>query len=213
MTPRAALERGIGEMALALPPRAGEQLLEYLELVAKWNQTYNLTSIRDPLRMVTHHLLDSLAVLPHLPMAEGASLADVGSGAGLPGVAIAIGRPGWSVTLNDSSEKKAAFLRQVTIELKLRNVSVHAGRVEAWRPQAPFAIVISRAFAELQRFIVSCRHLLASSGLLAAMKGAYPHLELAHLPADCECGKVIPIRVPLLQGERHLVLCRVTRST
>lgn len=210
MTPRAALERGVAELALALPEHACDQLMKYLDLLAKWNRTYNLTAIRDPLKMVTHHLLDSLAVIPHLPMGEGAALADAGSGAGLPGMAIAIARPRWCVTLNDASEKKAAFLRQAAIELGLDNVGVHHGRVEAWRPQHPFAVVISRAFTELARFIATCRHLVDKAGTLAAMKGAFPAKELASVPPDCDCSRSVSLKVPFLDAERHLVLCRVS---
>ena len=209
MTPRAALERGLAELTLALPPIACERLLGYAELLAKWNRTYNLTAIRDPLKTVSYHLLDSLAVIPYLPMRDGGALADAGSGSGLPGVVIAIARPGWRVTLNDASEKKTAFLRQAAIELQLENVAVHAGRVETWRPDSKFGVVISRAFAELARFISSCRHLVAPASALAAMKGSYPVDELARLPEGCDCGDVIPLAVPFLRAERHLVLCRV----
>jgi len=209
MTPRFALERGIADLALAVPRLACERLLQYLELLGKWNRTYNLTAISDPLQAVTHHLLDSLAVVPHLPMSDGAALADAGSGPGMPGLALAIARPAWRVTLNDASEKKAAFLRQAAIELQLENVTVHAGRVEDWRPASGFAVVISRAFSELARFVECCRHLVAPSGTLAAMKGAYPREELARLPAGCDCGEVIPLTVPFLSAERHLVLCRI----
>lgn len=208
MTPRSALERGIAELALAVPQLACERLLRYVELLGKWNRTYNLTAISDPLQTVTHHLLDSLAVVPHLPMAEGAALADAGSGPGMPGIALAIARPAWRITLNDASEKKVAFLRQAAFELQLENVSVHSGRVEDWRPRTGFAVVISRAFSELARFVECCRHLIAPSGALAAMKGAYPQKELAHLPPGCDCGEVIPLTVPFLNAERHLVLCR-----
>jgi 16S rRNA (guanine527-N7)-methyltransferase len=208
MTPRSLLERGLEQLALGMPSRACEKLLSYVELIAKWNRTYNLTAIREPSRMVTHHLLDSLAILPHLPMRGADRLADAGSGAGLPGVPLAIARPDWQVTLNEASEKKAAFLRQAAIELKLENVAVHCARVEAWRPECAFAVVVSRAFAEIARFFDSCRHLLGPSGSLAAMKGAYPAEELAHLPAGCECNRVIPIAVPYLPAQRHLVLCR-----
>jgi 16S rRNA (guanine527-N7)-methyltransferase len=158
--------------------------------------------------MVSHHLLDSLAVLPYLPMSDGAALADVGSGAGLPGLPLAIARPEWRVTVNDSSEKKAAFLRQAAIELGLRNVEVHAGRAELWRPAVLFRVVISRAFAELAQFIATCRHLVTPGGTLAAMKGVYPRDELAKVPAGCDCGQVIALAVPLVDAERHLVLCR-----
>ncbi len=210
MTPRAALDHGLGELALDLPAGATERLLEYTQLLAKWNRTYNLTAVREPLEMVSHHLLDSLAVIRHLPMAEGTTLADVGSGAGLPGVPLAIARPAWRVTVNDASEKKAAFLRQAVIELDLGNVEVHEGRLEAWRPAARFAVVISRALAELAGFIASCRHLVAPGGLLAAMKGVYPRAELEKVPAGCDCSRVIALKVPLLEAERHLVLCRMS---
>ena len=205
MTPGAALDRGLGELRLELSPAARERLLDYVALLVKWNRTYNLTAIRDPLAMVTHHLLDSLSVLPHLQgylprLPARARLADAGSGAGLPGVPIAIARPGWQITLAESSQKKAAFLRQAAIELALANVEVHEGRVEAWRPQPLFDLVISRAFAALADFIDACRHLVVPGGTLAAMKGERPK----DLQKDCS---VIPLHVPLLDAQRHLVLC------
>jgi 16S rRNA (guanine527-N7)-methyltransferase len=210
MTPQTALDQGLGELALTLPVDAREQLLRYVALLAKWSRTYNLTAIRNPLEMVSQHLLDSLAVIPYLPMPSGdAVLADVGSGAGLPGIPLAIARPAWRVTLNDASQKKCAFLRQATIELALRNVEVQEGRVEAWLPARRFEVVISRAFAELASFVSACRHLVARGGALAAMKGTYPGEELGHLPACCRCDQAFPLRVPLLDAERHLVLCRV----
>jgi 16S rRNA (guanine527-N7)-methyltransferase len=201
MTPRAALDLGLAELRLTLPDAACAQLMAYLKLLAKWNRTYNLTAIDDPLRMVSHHLLDSLVVLPHLPMTgQAATLADVGSGAGLPGIPLAAARPEWSVTLAEASEKKTAFLRQAVLELGLRNVEVHHGRVEQWQPAQRFAVVISRAFAELTRFVNSCRHLVQPGGVLAAMKGAAP----ADLAGDCQ---LIPLHVPQLNAQRHLVLC------
>ena len=208
MTPRAALQRGLGELALALPPGAIEQLLAYLELLAKWNKTYNLTAIRDPLQAVSLHLLDSLTVLRELSDRRGA-LADVGSGGGLPGIPLAIAEPARRVTLNDANEKKGAFLRQAVIELGLRNTDVHVGRAEQWRPAQGFAVVISRGFASVVDFLNACRHLAAPGGVLAAMKGAYPQAELAQVPADCDCADVRRLRVPLLEAERHLVMCRV----
>ena len=210
MTPQTALDQGLGELALTLPVDAREQLLRYVALLAKWSRTYNLTAIRNPLEMVSQHLLDSLAVIPYLPMPSGdAVLADVGSGAGLPGIPLAIARPAWRVTLNDASQKKCTFLRQATIELALRNVEVQEGRVEAWLPARRFEVVISRAFAELASFVSACRHLVARGGALAAMKGTYPGEELGRLPACCRCDQAFPLRVPLLDAERHLVLCRV----
>jgi 16S rRNA (guanine527-N7)-methyltransferase len=201
MTPGTALERGLGEMALALPAGTRERLLDYVALLVKWNRTYNLTAIRDPLAMVAHHLLDSLAVLPHLPLgAERGRLADAGSGAGLPGIPIAIVQPGWRIALAESSQKKCAFLRQAAIELHLANVEVHEGRVQAWRPEPLFDVVISRAFAALSEFINACRHLVAPGGVLAAMQGAAP----AALDPKCS---LIRLHVPLLKAQRHLVLC------
>lgn len=200
MTPPAALDRGLRELSLALPAGGRERLLDYMALLVKWNRTYNLTAIRDPLAMVAHHLLDSLAVLPHLPLAAQGRLADAGSGGGLPGIPLAIARPGWRVALAEANQKKAAFLRQASIELKLANVEVHEGRVETWRPQPLFDAVISRAFAALEDFLAACRHLVAPGGVLAAMSGKAP----AALDANCS---LIELRVPLLDAQRHLVLC------
>ena len=206
MTPQTALERGLETLGLARPASGCEQLLQYTALLAKWNRTYNLTAVRDPLAMVSHHLLDSLAVLPHLAFAPAhARVADVGSGGGLPGIPLAIARPDWQVALVESNDKKASFLQQAKIELTLRNVEIHAGRAEAWQPAARFAVVISRAFAELADFIAACKHLVAPGGVIAAMKGKYPDDEVARV-TGYRC-KVIALSVPSLEGERHLVLC------
>jgi 16S rRNA (guanine527-N7)-methyltransferase len=205
MSPRSALRSGLEALKLPLAETAQEKLLAYLELLGKWNKTYNLTAIRDPEKMVSHHLLDSLAVLPHLP---GGALADVGSGGGLPGIPIAIAEPQRAVTVNDANHKKAAFLQQAIIELRLANAQVHVSRVQAWRPAQKFACVIARGFAELADFIAACRHLLAPGGVLAAMKGVYPAEELARVPAGADCRDVRRLAVPLLDAERHLVLCR-----
>jgi 16S rRNA (guanine527-N7)-methyltransferase len=201
MTPALALERGLAELSLDLPSGGKEKLLAYVELLGKWNRIYNLTAIRDPLEMVTHHILDSLSVLPHLPLGGAAAIADVGSGGGLPGIPLAIARPAWRVSLNDAVEKKAAFLTQAKIELALANVHVHDGRAERWQPDRPFELVISRAFAELRDFVNVCTHLVAKGGWLAAMKGARPAEE-----RGCQ---VVPLRVPFLEAQRHLVLCKV----
>ena len=209
-TPRAALARGLGELRLAIPEAAEEKLLAYRQLLEKWNRTYNLTAIRDPIEMVTHHLLDSLAAIPHLPGREPARVADVGSGSGAPGIPIAIARPAWFVALNDASEKKAAFLRQAAIELKLENVAVQEGRVEAWRPAERFAIVISRAFSDVGKFIRACQHLLADGGELVSMKGVHPQAELDRAPAGWT-HRVVALTVPMLGAERHLVFSRPGR--
>jgi 16S rRNA (guanine527-N7)-methyltransferase len=198
MTPQDSLHRGVAELGLELQQGAEALLMRYVALLEKWNRTYNLTAIREPAEVVSHHLLDSLAVVPHLPVPAEGALADVGAGAGLPGIPIALARPQWRVTVNDSSEKKLAFLRQAAIELELSNVAVHAGRAEQWTPQPKFALVISRAFARLDEFRSRCAHLVAPGGVLAAMTGAAPQA------AGC---RVIALQVPLLDAQRHLVLC------
>lgn len=206
MTPATALERGSETMGLALSAGVREQLLNYIELLAKWNRTYNLTAVREPLAMVGYHLLDSLAVLPHLELApRGARIADVGSGGGLPGIPLALARPEWHLALVDSNEKKAAFLQQAKIALKLSNVEIQARRVEAWHPAERFAVVISRAFAELAHFAAACRHLLAPGGVIAAMKGKEPQDEMAKL-SGFRC-RALRLDVPFVEAERHLVLC------
>ena len=209
MTPAAALERGLQELAIGLGADVRARLLQYVALLEKWNRTYNLTAIRDPLAMVSHHLLDSLSVLPHLPVAASARLADAGSGAGLPGIPLALTRPQWQLTLAESNQKKCAFLRQAVIELALDNVQVHEGRVEAWRPATPFALVITRAFTRLAQFVDACRHLVTPRGFLAAMKGKEPRDELRELPADVACRAMIALRTPFLDAERHLVVCEL----
>jgi 16S rRNA (guanine527-N7)-methyltransferase len=205
MTPADTLSRGLKALELTLPVEAERKLLAYVDLLAKWNRTYNLTAIREPERMVSHHLIDSLAVLPHL--ANG-SLVDVGAGGGLPGIPIAIAQPQRAVTLNDSNHKKSAFMQQAVIELGLSNVRVHVGRVEDWQPDELFDGAVSRAFAELADFITACRHLVRPQGYFAALKGVYPHDEILKVAADVRCETPVRLEVPFVNGERHLVVCR-----
>jgi 16S rRNA (guanine527-N7)-methyltransferase len=202
MSPAQALQSGVDQLSLGLPVGACARLMQYLGLLEKWNRTYNLTAIRQPLDMVSHHLLDCLAVVPHLPVPAHGPLADVGAGAGLPGIALAVARPDWHVTLNDSNQKKCAFMRQAAIELNLDNLEVHEGRVENWLPQMKFPVVISRAFAELEQFISLCRHLVSPGGVLAAMVGARPRGE--------RC-RIVELQVPGLDERRHLALCPAGR--
>jgi 16S rRNA (guanine527-N7)-methyltransferase len=191
---------------LGLPAGAVDQLAGYLALLAKWNRTYNLTAIHEPERMVTHHVLDSLAVLPHLPSAASLRLLDVGSGGGVPGIPLAIARPGWQVTMIDSNHKKCTFIRQAAIELALANVTVVTARVEEFRPDAPFDVVISRAFSDLATFAqTSARH-LAPGGRLFAMKGVHPDEELAQLPSGLAIVAAPALFVPGLDAERHLII-------
>lgn len=197
------LDRGLRELGVSLSRDARSTLLKFVSFIEKWNRVYNLTAIRDGARMVSGHLLDCLAAVPHLP---GSRLVDVGSGAGFPGIPIAVAKPEVNVILLDSSHKKAAFLRQVATELQLKNVSVVCERVENWRPSARFDCIVSRAYAELSEFVTSSAHLLAPSGVFASMKGLHPFDEIDRLPRAFRVSKVIKLQVPLLAAERHLVL-------
>ncbi len=197
------LDEGLSELGLALDRDASSRLLEYLALLDKWNRTYNLTAIRDVARAVSGHLLDCLAVVPYL---AGKRVLDVGSGAGLPGIPIAVAKPEVQVTLLDSNHKKAAFLRQAVAELQLKNVNVICERVENWRPTGRFDCIISRAFAEITEFVESASHLLAPAGVFASMKGVRPFEEIARLPRGFRVKDVLRLKVPMLAAERHLVL-------
>ena len=194
-------------LRIVLDERQRRQLSDYLALLAKWNRTYNLTAIREPARMVTHHLLDSLAVLPHLPQSAELRLLDVGSGGGLPGIPLAIARPDWRVVMVDPNHKKAAFLTQAAIELGLANAAARAVRVEDLRGEAPFDVVISRAFADLATFAASSARHVAPLGMLAAMKGVHPTEEIAEL-GDAFAIEPVALDVPGLDATRHLVLLR-----
>jgi 16S rRNA (guanine527-N7)-methyltransferase len=203
MTLAAQLAAGITTLDLDLAPEVQSQLLDYLTLLQKWNHVYNLTAVRAIEDMLTHHLLDSLAVIPHL---HGETWVDVGSGAGLPGIPVALANRLWKVTLVESSHKKASFLQQAVIELDLGNVSIACTRVEDWRPERQFDVVVSRALSDLQEFVGLAGRLCKPNGMLAAMKGVYPHEELAHLPSSYRVRDVRALEVPGLGAKRHLVL-------
>ncbi len=203
MTIEARLAGGLAAMGIALDAPAQAKLAAYLRLIDKWNKVHNLTAVREPAQMVVLHLLDSLSVLPHVAGAR--TLLDVGSGAGLPGIPLAIARPDLAVTLLDSSHKKAAFLRQAKAELALANVEVACERVERWRPPVSFDVVVSRAFAELADFVAQAGHLVAPGGALLAMKGVHPFEEIARLPTSHRVESVVALAVPTLDAQRHLV--------
>jgi len=202
------LQQGIAQMGIALGEEAQEKLQSYLTLLHKWNRTYNLTAIRDPQQMVSHHLLDSLAVLPHLW--EGRWL-DVGCGAGLPGLVLAVAKPEWQFTLLDSSSKKIGFVRQAVIELDIQNVSVYCERLEEWRTTEKFDGIISRAFSELGKFLRSSSKFLAPDGRWVAMKGI-PLQEGVMLPEGCKLERVVPLRIPGLSAARSLVIVSCSPS-
>jgi len=197
-----SLAPGLKKLGVSLPAGGEAALLRYVELLVRWNQAYNLTAVRDPDEMVTKHLLDSLAILPFV---TGATVADVGTGAGLPGIPLAVALPGTRFTLVDSNGKKTRFVTQAKAELKLANVEVVQARTESYEPAALFSQVMSRAFASLKDFATLAGALAAPGGRLLAMKGAVPREELAELPAGFRVLAVHPLKVPGLDAERCLV--------
>jgi 16S rRNA (guanine527-N7)-methyltransferase len=207
--PEEALAQGLAALGIALPAAAREKLLAYAALLYKWNKTYNLTALRDPDQALSHHLLDSLAVLPHLPAGR---LLDVGSGGGMPGIPLAIARPELAVTLLDSNSKKSAFLQQAAIELALPNISVHGGRVEQYHPSVGFATITARAFSELAHLVDLSRHLLVEDGRWLALKGVRPDAEIARLPPEVLVEGVHRLAVPGVDGERHLVVLKLEKE-
>lgn len=199
------LAEGLKTLGIELSADVQAKLLAYAAFLEKWNRTYSLTALRDPKLAVSHHLLDSLAILPFVGQGE---LLDVGSGGGQPGIPLAIVRPDRAVTLLDSNSKKTAFLQQAVIELDLKNVKVVTARVEAFEPAAKFAAITSRAFAELADFVSLTKHLLAPAGEWLAMKGQRPEEEMNKLPAGVVVTAVHRLDVPGVDGERHLVVMR-----
>jgi 16S rRNA (guanine527-N7)-methyltransferase len=197
------LAAGLADLGLNVPDSAQQKLLAFRDLLLKWNKTYNLTALRDPAQAISHHLLDSLAILPLL---DGGNLLDVGSGGGLPGIPLAIARPELQVCMVDTVQKKTTFLQQAVIELGLKNVTVNHARVEEMQGQ--YAQITSRAFAELGLFVSLTRHLLAPNGRWLAMKGIRPDDELKALPADITVEAIIPLTVPGLGAERHLIILK-----
>ncbi|MDE3012340.1 MAG: 16S rRNA (guanine(527)-N(7))-methyltransferase RsmG [Pseudomonadota bacterium] len=204
------LQQGLHALACELPEGASEALLDYLVLLEKWNRTINLTAIRERERMVTQHLLDSLSVLPSLGAADH-RLVDIGTGAGLPGIPLAIARPELQVTLVEPNQKKVAFLRQAKAELNLSNVEVQGVRAEDVVAGQGFDVVISRAFADLPDFVKVGARLVAPKGRLIAMKGLVPYEEIARLPADAST-TVHAVDVPQLAATRHLIEVRFATS-
>ena len=198
---QAQLEQGIGALGLSLPAAAVPRLLDYQALLERWNAAYNLTAVRDPAEMVTRHLLDSLAILPHV---QGASLADLGTGPGLPGVVLAIAAPGREILLVDSNGKKVRFLREAIRSLKLEGVRVEQSRVEDVRGQ--FDCITARAFASLADMLGWGGHLLAPDGIWLAMKGKRPDDELPGVPDGFVVRATHELRVPGLPAERHLLV-------
>lgn len=208
-TQLAILQEGATQIGVTLSASQETKLLGYLAMMAKWNKVYNLTALRDADKMMTHHLLDSLAVVPAFTGAQ--RVLDVGAGGGLPGIILAIwaqeAAPGMTIDMVDTVHKKTAFLTQVKAELKLTNVTVHTARVEQLAT-GPYDVITSRAFAELKDFITWSSHLLADGGAYIALKGVMPEEEIARLPDGWQVTEVRPVQVPGLDAQRHLVWIR-----
>ncbi len=197
------LRDGLERLGLVLLPGGERNLSAYVDLLAHWNRTYNLTAVREPVEMVTRHVLDSLAVMPWM---RPGRLMDAGAGAGLPGIPLAIADPVLEVTPVDSAGKKVRFMNHVKRQLDLANVHPLHARVEQLEPEAPFDAVISRAFTSLESFATSVRHVLSENGRLLAMKGHFPGEEIDGLPEWVRVDGVEKIVVPGLHENRHLVI-------
>jgi len=202
MTLSVRLNQALTAMGLEIGSEVQARLLDYLALLGKWNKTYTLTAIHEPERMLTHHLLDSLATLSYVTADR---LLDVGSGAGLPGIPLALARSDMQVTLMDASHKKCAFMQQAVIDLKLANVAVVQGRVEDMNLDGKFPQIISRAFSDLSEFVRLSASLLAPGGEWLAMKGLYPNEEIAQLKG-AQLRRDVKLQVPGLEAERHLIV-------
>ena len=206
---------GAAEFGLQLSRSQADALARYAALLLRWNAVHNLTAIEKPAHVLTHHLFDSLAIVPEVQHIAGNGLLrvlDVGAGGGLPGVALAIAAPNLHVTLVDKVQKKIAFLTQAKLELELGNVDCVHSRVETMQAEAPFELIVARAFGSLTQFVGSTRHLLAPQGWWFAMKGALLSDEIAELARsmpDARVVRTVRLQVPQLSAERHLVLIRV----
>ena len=202
MTLEKRLAQGLREMGIDLAPAIRQKLLKFLQYLEKWNRTYNLTAVRDPEQMVPRHLLDSLSVLPYL---QGSRVLDIGTGAGLPGIPLALARPALAFTLLDSNAKKTRFVTQAIHELGLKNVQVVQERVEKFHSPEKFDTLIARAFASIPDMLAASRHLCAANGRFLLMKGVFPQEELAAV-TDGYQAEVTALHVPGLDAARHLVI-------
>jgi 16S rRNA (guanine527-N7)-methyltransferase len=202
---KALLADGVAEIGIEVDDQRQRAMLGYLSLLKRWNRVYNLTTVNSDKDFVTRHILDSLSVVPYL---KGKRIIDIGTGAGLPGIPVALACPDLTVTLLDSNAKRCRFLRQVQAQLKLQNVNIVQQRAEEFHPHEKFDSLLSRAFSSLSTFINSSGHLLADNGQLLAMKGQWPGEEAGEVAAGFRVEDVIKLNVPGLQEQRHLVICK-----
>lgn len=203
-----SLARGIDELSLDIDDDAFDRMLAFVELMIKWNRVYNLTSVRDPEQIVRRHILDSLVVIPYL---QGNRILDVGSGGGLPGIPLSLACPDRQFTLLDSNGKKTRFLTQARAELGLENVEVAKARIEQFQPKQAFDTIISRAFSSVGEMASNTVRLCAEGGRIIAMKGIYPVAEMENLPETVEFVESVPLQVPGLEAERHLIILQPSK--
>jgi 16S rRNA (guanine527-N7)-methyltransferase len=202
------LAEGLAALSLNLNDHVKHQLIDFLHLLVKWNRAYNLTAVRQPEQMVTRHLLDSLVIGPYL---QGPRILDVGTGAGLPGIPLALAYPDYQFTLLDSNGKKIRFVTQVVAELGLVNVDVVQSRVEAYQAKSRFDTITARAYSSIEELVKQTGHLLAEGGQYLIMKGAYPVAEIEAMPAGYVLEAIHQLRVPKLESERHLLVVRANK--
>jgi 16S rRNA (guanine527-N7)-methyltransferase len=202
------LAEGLAALSLALSDHVQHQLIDFLHLLVKWNRAYNLTAVRQPEQMVTRHLLDSLVIGPYI---QGPRILDVGTGAGLPGIPLALAYPNCQFTLLDSSGKKIRFVTQAVAELGLVNVDVVQSRVEAYQPASRFDTVTARAYSSIEELVKQTAHLLADGGQYLIMKGAYPVAEVEAMPAGYHLEAIHQLQVPRLDAQRHLLVVRANK--
>jgi 16S rRNA (guanine527-N7)-methyltransferase len=207
LSPQSLLESGLQQMSLEVSETVQQKLLQYVALLGKWNRAYNLTSVHNPGQMIVRHILDSLVVLPYV---RGPHILDVGSGAGLPGIPLALMHPEWQFVLLDSNGKKTRFITQAVAELQLENVEVAHSRAEDYKPKQLHSTVVSRAFTSLENMVRMVGRHCAAEGCLLAMKGTYPMAELDQIPEGYSVSGVHPLVVPHLDADRHVVVIEPT---
>ena len=197
------LQQGLAALGIELPAHTRRKLLQFLELLERWNRAFNLTAVRDIEQMLPRHLLDSLSVLPYL---RGHRILDIGTGAGLPGIPLALARPDARFVLIDSNAKKIRFVTQAVHDLAIDNIETVHGAVAQYRPAEPFDTLVARALTAIPDMLSGCRHLCAPHGAVLAMKGTFPEEELAAIEAGFKVRDVVRLTVPGLDAARHLVI-------
>lgn len=199
------LSRKIALLPFSLPEGSTARFVQFVQLLHKWSSTYNLTSVRDMRQMLARHIMDSVVINPYL---QGKQVLDVGCGAGLPGIPLAIINPHRHFTLLDSNNKKTRFVQQVITELQLDNITVVTERIENYRPENSFDTIVARAYSAIDNLVAGIQHCVSTNSIILAMKGTYPLAELETIPQGYRLDKVEPLQVPGMEAERHLVILK-----